>query len=242
MNQPLTSPLPAARTAASRTSLATRATRACATAAALLLTALLLAVLTPAAARAHAGLVSSDPAEGATLRTVPQALALEFSEPVEAPAYVVVTGPDGATHQLGDPQVTGPAVSQPLDPATLAAGRTDGAWTIAYRVVSSDGHAVQGHVRFRVSSSAPVESAQPGQPASTAMPSDPSDAPSSIPTPASVATQSPDDTAGTSVGDEGDSGLYLLIGAAALVAVAAAAIRVRRNPDRSPDRSGPDQP
>lgn len=242
MNQPLPSSVLSVRTRASRVTAAAVA----------LLTATLLSLLTVVAlapgASAHAGLVSSDPAEGATLPSAPARVTLEFSEPVEAPAYVVATGPDGTTHQLDDPTVADAVVTQKLDPATLGSARTEGGWTIAYRIVSADGHAVQGHVRFRVSSTATV-APQPGEPASTSLPSEPSDAPSSIATPSDVASASPAPAPEAADEDEPrSSGVYVVIGAAALLAVVAAAAQVRRRTaptdeaERPADTPGRDEP
>ena len=222
MNLPLPSAALLVRARPART-----ATVAVAALLAALLVALTVTALTPGRAFAHAGLVSSDPAEGATLQSAPARVTLEFSEPIEAPAYVVVTGPDSTTHQLEDPAVADAVVTQRLDPATLAAARTEGAWTIAYRVVSADGHAVQGHVRFRVSSAAP-EVPEPGEPVSTSMPSEPTDAPSSIATPSEVASASPTPAAEAEDDEPRSSGVYVVIGAAALLAVVAAAAQVRR--------------
>lgn len=101
--------------------------------------------LVAAPATAHAGLTSSNPEEGATLDALPSEIVLEFTEEITTPAFVVVTDPDGSALQTGDPVIDGATVRQRIDPATQA-----GLHTIAYRVVSADGHPVQGHVRVTV--------------------------------------------------------------------------------------------
>lgn len=111
-----------------------------------------------APAHAHAGLVSSDPEEGSTLDTAPTEVTLTFNEEVRDPAFVVVTAPDGKQQESGKPTIDGEVVSQTLALDTEAAQHPGGAWTVAYRVVSSDGHTVQGHVRFRVTGEAPSPS------------------------------------------------------------------------------------
>jgi hypothetical protein len=68
----------------------------------------------------------------------------------------VVTGPDGSRATSGKPRVDAATVRQPL--ATGPAGD----YTVAYRVVSEDGHPVTGELTFTVSGggsgSAPSES------------------------------------------------------------------------------------
>ena len=127
-----------------------------------------------APAYAHAGLVSSDPEEGATLDTAPTSIRLTFNEEVGEPAFVTVKGPDGKPQQLDDPSLDGEVVTQALDPDTESAVHPGGEWTVAYRVVSVDGHTVQGHVRFRVTGEAPdrtQSSGEPGTPTATPRPS-----------------------------------------------------------------------
>lgn len=106
-------------------------------------------------AYAHASLVSSDPDEGSTLDAAPTEVTLTFNEVVREPAFVVITAPDGKQQELDKPTIDGEVVTQALDPDTEAAIHPGGAWTLAYRVVSDDGHTVQGHVRFRVTGEAP---------------------------------------------------------------------------------------
>jgi methionine-rich copper-binding protein CopC len=113
----------------------------------LLLAALLAAVpvlwMAPPAA-AHAYLVSSSPADGATVGPVPNAVSLTFDEAVHRSfAAVVVTGPDGRRWDTGSPTVVGATVRQDLAPLP-AAGR----YAIAYRVVSADGHPVGQQLHF----------------------------------------------------------------------------------------------
>ncbi|WP_110239865.1 copper resistance CopC family protein [Nocardioides gilvus] len=96
-------------------------------------------------ALAHAGLTSSNPENGAVLDALPGEVVLEFTEEIGAPAFVVVTDSDGHTLQTGDPVIDGATVRQSIDAATHA-----GRHTIAYRVVSTDGHPIQGHVRVTV--------------------------------------------------------------------------------------------
>jgi copper resistance protein C len=105
-------------------------------------------LVAPAPAFAHAVLVDSSPKQGAQVEKVPVQVALKFDEPVREPAFVAVTAPDGSSVVDGDPHVVGAIVSQ----AVKDGG--DGSYTIAYRVVSADGHPVTGEVTFGVGAAA----------------------------------------------------------------------------------------
>jgi len=120
-------------------------------------------------ALAHDALKSSDPAKGATVESVDK-VRLEFTSTVRIPV-VIVRGPGGTAYQSGDPQADGKVVTQELK-GTLS----DGKYTIAYRVVSSDGHPIEGEIPFTVKgapspsaeSQAPVTQAPASQAASQA--------------------------------------------------------------------------
>jgi methionine-rich copper-binding protein CopC len=114
----------------------------------------------PLPAQAHASLVSSDPTDHATLDAVPQTVSLTFDEPVES-AYVAVTGPDGSALADGDAQVADVRVEQPLAASTL-----QGTYTLAFRVVSHDGHPVTQTLHFDVGhASTPADTADDLRPA-----------------------------------------------------------------------------
>jgi copper transport protein len=120
---------------------------ACAAAAAALVAALVL-VLTPARADAHAELLSTEPATGEQLAIAPDQVVLHFSEAVnlgddlvrvlDSAGDEVDTG--DATHLDGESS----SVALPLPPLD------DGAYVVAWRVVSSDSHPVGGAFTFRV--------------------------------------------------------------------------------------------
>nr|WP_301539721.1 copper resistance CopC family protein [Nocardioides sp. zg-DK7169] len=117
-------------------------------------------MLAPTApAWAHAALVSSDPGDGDRVETLPDEVALEFNEPIADPAYVVVTAPDGVRVNSGDAVVDGTRVTQDLDAQGLALPA--GSYTLAYRVVSADGHPVSGEQTFEVATATEAS----GQPA-----------------------------------------------------------------------------
>ncbi len=115
-------------------------------------------LLNPAVAHAHADLVESNPREGQRLDALPATVELTLNENVSEPAYLVVTAPDG-TRLEGDVNVSGRTVTTSVAPSDNA-----GAFTIAYRLVSADAHAVNGTYQFEVAgpaSSAPSDAASP---------------------------------------------------------------------------------
>jgi methionine-rich copper-binding protein CopC len=108
----------------------------------------MVAAATPALA--HTDLKSSDPAEGASLSAAPEKITLTFEEPVRLPPNpVTVTGPDGLAWTVGAATVAGAVVTAPVQPSGPA-----GQYTINYRVLSEDGDAVRGTVRFTMTAPA----------------------------------------------------------------------------------------
>ena len=123
-------------------------------------------VLTPQHASAHAELASSVPRDGATLATMPGEVVLELSEQVRKPAFVAVTDADGRRVGTGPVKVDGRKVSSEIAEPTKA-----GAYTVSYRIVSADAHAVTGSVRFSVThDSSPSTPSQEGSSPSAAAP------------------------------------------------------------------------
>ena len=101
-------------------------------------------------ASAHDQLISTDPADGAVLAAPPSELSVTFSEPVlNISPTIAVTGPDG-------PVTTSVAVTDTVVTATLPEGLADGDYTVAWRVVSSDGHPVQGSFTFTIQAAPPA--------------------------------------------------------------------------------------
>ncbi|HYJ66164.1 MAG TPA: copper resistance CopC family protein [Nocardioidaceae bacterium] len=115
-------------------------------------------------AAAHAGLSSSNPKDGATVQNLPGEVVLEFTEPVGEPE-VEVTASDGTVVSDGDPEALGATVTEPL-----ATDGPSGTYTIAYRVVSADGHPVSDELTFDVRGGPP-----PGDSVDTASSGDSSD-------------------------------------------------------------------
>ncbi len=126
-----------------------------------LLAALVLGTAFASPALAHDSLKSSDPAKGAKVESLDE-VKLTFSAKVGFPTVVVHTS-DGTAYQDGKPVVDGPVVTQ-----KVKGGLPAGGYVIAYRVVSSDGHPIEGEIPFTVvgsgkpsPSESPSESASP---------------------------------------------------------------------------------
>ncbi|SKC56875.1 copper resistance CopC family protein [Krasilnikoviella flava] len=180
-------------------------------------------------ASAHDRLLSSDPADGASVDGAPTEIALVFSaEVLEAGAQVAVTTPDGTV--AAQVSVDGDEAT-----ATLPDDLPGGDWDVSWRVVSSDGHPIEGELAFRVAGVAtPSPSPSPT--------SSPTPSPSASPTPS--ATTSPDaaataghvhesgGTPGVDLNSDGEAGwatawLFPVVVLAA-VGVAAAVLLQRR--------------
>jgi len=123
----------------------------------------------PAAAEAHTDLVSSSPKGGAVLRTSPDELTLVFSEDID-PDFATVVLTVGKARERLDTQVDRGEVTGVV-PRNLDAGTATGdfTWSVAYRVVSADGHPVTGKVDFDApfpkppaESTDPTEQEEPG--------------------------------------------------------------------------------
>lgn len=162
---------------------------------------------------AHAGLISSKPADGAGMATGPQQVDLTFSETVQTGfSDVTVVGPDGRQWQAAAPSGDGAVVSVPVRPLGPA-----GEYTVGYRVLSADSHAVQGSISFTLT--------EPG----------PGDAPADAEAPAAPQAGGTDSTPAAGAGSLAETGgeppvWPWLVGAGVLVALGVfAALRVGRS-------------
>ncbi|WP_348789619.1 copper resistance CopC family protein [Leifsonia sp. NPDC080035] len=207
-------------------------------------------ILVPAtAASAHDYLVSSDPAADSTVQSPLDTVALTFNDRVldlggnGSGTLLTVTGPDGAgTHyETGCPSIADAVVSAPV--ALGAAGQ----YTVAYQVVSADGHTVSNSYGFRYappagttaaagSASSPCGAAAT-TPAATPEPTVTAQAGATPGPAATVSTPQP-----TKAADSGNMGLVIGI-AVAIVVIAIAGVLIvvltaRRKPpagDAAPD-------
>ncbi|WP_431977358.1 copper resistance CopC family protein [Micromonospora haikouensis] len=184
-------------------------------AAALATLAVLVAPAAPAAA--HNSLASATPAADARLATPPSEITVRFLQKLN-PELTTVVLSDAARQVVptGVPVVAGTRAT-----VTVAEALPDGTYTVAYRVVSTDGHPVQGSYRFTVADPAATAAAPVGPP------------PTAAPPTAAPPTAAPASGAAARVGRDGGrgpvtvaAGVALLAGA--LAGGALAAVRVRR--------------
>ena len=113
---------------------------------------LALAVARPALAarppRWHATLLSSEPAKGSTVASSPARIYLVFSEEVEPSlGRIRLVGPGGRVVALaatGDPRNVSALVARVTTPLD------NGTWRVEWRIVSEDGHPIDGDFTFAV--------------------------------------------------------------------------------------------
>ena len=175
-----------------------------------------------APAAAHTDLASSTPVDGAYLSVAPSRVVLEFeSALLPETVNVSILDSQGALVTEVDPDVADATVSIAW-PASLPAGD----YSLAYRVVSGDGHPVTGEIGFRYASSS---SASPSAASARATPSASASALATLGTPAvaSPPPAAPDDQNGTPAMPNLVIGGVLLLGALVVSGIFAA--RARRS-------------
>ncbi|RXR25445.1 copper resistance protein CopC [Oerskovia turbata] len=183
----------------------------------------LLGVGGAAPAQAHDRIISSDPVDGAQLDAAPAALTMTFNtEPLAVEPQVVVTDTAGTVVAQGSPTIEGTSVTFPW-PAEL----TGDTYTVAWRVVSSDGHPIEGTFAFAVAAAPePAPTTATDEPA-VVTPSATEDTTEATTSAGPEETDAPD--------DEARSIMPLLVGigvlAAAAVVVALLIVRRRRQQD-----------
>ena len=120
------------------------------------LTALLVVFASAAPAAAHDELLSTTPEAGAVLDSAPETVELTFSGDILDIGHEIhVTDSEGRDITQGTLGVTGKTVSQPLRDS----GRGDDTYTVTWRVVSQDGHPIEGKFQYGVGSGATPASA-----------------------------------------------------------------------------------
>ncbi len=136
-------------------------------------------------ASAHTDLVSTVPTAGAVLDTAPANVVLTFNEDLlAASAEASILDASGGLISTTEATVAGSVVTIPW-PASLGAG----AYEVAYRVASGDGHPVTGTVPFSYTGPTEVasQSARVVAPAASPL-GEPAAGPSSEPTPEPAGT------------------------------------------------------
>ena len=183
---------------------------------------LLALVLVAAPAQAHAELESSDPQDGATLAVAPTDLTFTFGEDIlpEGNAVTLTDVASDARLEVGPVEVEGDTVSVSWPQSSPA-----GEFRAAYRVVSADGHPIDGNISFRVEQAVGADEPSPG---STIPPTSPPAA-SAGPAPVSASAAAPASPAPAA--DDADAGLLvwvLGVGIAVLIGAGAGAWVMRR--------------
>ncbi|MGO1510270.1 MAG: copper resistance CopC family protein [Actinomycetaceae bacterium] len=112
-------------------------------------------------AHAHDVLLGSTPEPEQHLDEPPTEIELEFSaEPIDIGGGILVVDADGADRATGEPVYDGRTVSVEVDPDL-----PDGAYEARWRVVSSDGHPIEGSIPFTVGDAADAPTPPAGAPA-----------------------------------------------------------------------------
>lgn len=117
-----------------------------------------LSALVAAPAAAHDELAAVSPEPGAVLETAPEAVELSFTgEILEMGHEVLVTDSEGQSVGQGPLELEGTRVVQPLE----ATGAEDETYRVVWRVVSSDGHPIEGTFTYEVGEGSATEPTAP---------------------------------------------------------------------------------
>ncbi|WP_307837927.1 copper resistance CopC family protein [Actinoplanes philippinensis] len=167
---------------------------------------------------AHNALAEATPAKDATLKKSPSEVKLRFLEKLK-PDYTTITVSDAANAKV---ETSAPKVDGATGVVTFGEPLANGVYTVAYQVVSTDGHTVKGSYRFTVN-----------DPSATASPSaEPAPSPSEAALPSAAATSSAPPVAVDTLEKSeksSNSPMYgLLAGVVVLLAAGAAFLFIRR--------------
>ena len=172
-------------------------------------------------AHAHSELVSTTPEDGQVLDAPPTELTFTFNEDL-LPDFVnfVATDPGGQVLELAVSGVNGPT-------ATVAwpAEAPGGEWRVDYRVVSQDGHPVDGSITFSYAAESPSPTPTPStpspSPSATTSSATPEPAPTSAePSPSAVPAS---ESSGPSTG-----WIIAIVGVGALIGIVVVSLVARR--------------
>ncbi|AGZ38911.1 copper resistance CopC family protein [Actinoplanes friuliensis] len=105
-----------------------------------------LAVLAGGPAWAHNSLVEAAPKKDAKLAKAPAEIRLKFIQKLDG-RYMTIVVSDEAKQKVA---VSAPKADGKVGSVTFSEPLPNGVYTVAYRVVSQDGHAVQGAYSFTV--------------------------------------------------------------------------------------------
>jgi copper transport protein len=112
----------------------------------ILLLATALALALPSAAFGHASLVRSNPRDGAVVSVAPKTVRFTFDDDVRVRSGIEAVRNGGGSVLGGKPRVIGGRVLV----VPLRAGLGEGDYTVLWRVLSDDGHTLEGAIAFGV--------------------------------------------------------------------------------------------
>lgn len=152
----------------------------------ILLSLLLLWMVIPNAASAHTGLETSNPANNETVREHLKEIVMDFETVIEPVSKFTVKDDQG-----NDYPVSNIVIDQARMSGTMAEPLKDGVYTVTWKIIGLDGHAVDGQFTFRVEAPAPAETAS-STPVASAEPSASSPEPTDTSLPEASASPSVD--------------------------------------------------
>lgn len=170
-------------------------------------------------AQAHSELVSSSPTDGQVLDAPPTEVTFTFNEDL-LPDFVnfVATNADGDVTELVVSGINGPTAVVAWPPQAPG-----GQWQIDYRVVSADGHPVDGSITFSYVAESPSPTPTPStpSPSPTTSSATPEPAPTSAePSPSAVPAS---ENSGPSTG-----WIIAIVGVGALIGIVVVGLIARR--------------
>ncbi|MEI5917238.1 copper resistance CopC/CopD family protein [Bacillus albus] len=117
-----------------------------------LLIACVLIISMPKSASAHAHIVKSNPGENETLKKAPSVVKIEFDEDIQVSHFntLFVRDTSGKRVDLKDAHID--KKNKKLLEAGLKENLKDGLYSIQWKVISADGHPIQGVIPFRIGS------------------------------------------------------------------------------------------
>jgi methionine-rich copper-binding protein CopC len=128
----------------------------------------IIAAANATAASAHAALTGTDPEGGSTVASAPESVSATFSEILDGPSTeIAVTDPNGETLDVPEAVFDGDTFTQQM------VYTVPGEYTVAFRVISEDGHRVDDSLVFTVEAvpeellaegAAPEETGEPAEP------------------------------------------------------------------------------
>lgn len=117
------------------------------------------AVTSAVPAHAHDTVVSASPGEGESLEVAPSEVRIEYTDKLLKQSFILnVTDANGADVTEGEAELDGRVLTRALQPELPT-----GQYTVVWRVVSADGHAITDSYQFAIGE--PVVAVTPDEPA-----------------------------------------------------------------------------